>query len=86
MQQNEMVGKVMDELKRKGMYSVNHVVRPTRSTPYAPYALPPVSQRVVPLRAAGFGLPVAPKGLGVSGKCQQLTLTRRCRVPARGAE
>ena len=36
-----MVGKVMDELKRKGMYSVNHVVRPTTSTPYAPYALPP---------------------------------------------
>ena len=36
MQQNEMVGKVMDELKRKGMYSVNHQVRPTTSKPYAP--------------------------------------------------
>ena len=68
MQQNEMVGKVMDELKRKGMYSVNHQVRRTTSTPYAPYALPLVCQRVVLLRAAGFGLPVAPIGLGVSGK------------------
>jgi len=40
MQQNEMVGKVMDELKRKGMYSVNHQVRPTASRPYAHYCHP----------------------------------------------